>query len=142
MTIKSPNSPGKTVITTTISPPPVMLDNVPVSSRQTFTIEVESFGMEHIKKALADSEALTHMLRDHPEEMAAIVNDTFAGRTDSAKANAAKIGLSEEAFQNLGGGFIWCLMIGIAAGAIFVAAACTDPHHHTAPPPPPEHVHE
>ncbi|MFN0138888.1 MAG: hypothetical protein ACKVQW_02220 [Pyrinomonadaceae bacterium] len=143
MITNNPMLPGKTIITTTISRPPVMLDSLPVNTQQTFSIEVENFGLEHIKKALVDSEALTKMLQDHPNEMVAIVNDTFAGRSESAKSNAAKIGLSEEAFQNLGGGWVWCLMIGICAGAIFVLAATDDSqHHHNPPPPPPEHKHQ
>lgn len=99
MKTESPKSAGKTTVTTTISPPPVMLDILPVSSRQTFTIEVESFGLEHIKKALADSEALTHMLRDHPEEMVALVNDTFAGRTESAKRTLPRLACQKKHFK-------------------------------------------
>jgi hypothetical protein len=112
-----------TTLTASITRSPINLDNLSASHHESFTFDIESIGPAEIKKALADSEIITRMLRDHPEEMTAIFNDFLAGRIDSAKENARKINLTEEAFQEQGGGLLWWFMIGVAAGMIIVAAA-------------------
>jgi hypothetical protein len=113
----------KTKLTATISSSPVELDGMPVSYQQSFAIEMGRIGPEEMKKALADSENITSLLRQYPKEMSAIVNDILAGRIESAKASASRIGLTEEAFQEKGGGMLFWIGIAFCAGAIFAAAA-------------------
>src|SRR5262249_32941057 len=80
-------------------------------------------GPEELKKALADSELITRMLREYPKEMADIINNFLAGRTDDAREAATRIGLTEQAFKRQGRGLLWWFMIGFAAGMIIGAAA-------------------
>ena len=115
--------PSKAKLAASIICSPVEADGLPVNYQQSFAIEVDRFGPEELNKALADFEKLTSLLREYPQEMTAIVNDVLVGRTEGAMQSASRIGLSETAFQERGGGLLWAAMIGLAAGAIFVAAA-------------------
>jgi hypothetical protein len=99
------------------------VDELSASYHESFSLEVGAVGPKEIKKALADSEIITKMLREHPKEMAAILNDFLAGRTEAAREAAVRIGLTEEDFQRQGGGLLWWFMIGFAAGMIIGAAA-------------------
>jgi len=105
-----------------ITNPAAQIEGVPARWEQTFAIDIENFGPEEIRKALADSEYVTSLLRDHPEEMRLIFNEALGGRIGNANREAAKIGLTEDAFRTAGGG--WLFWAGIAvAGAIILAYA-------------------
>jgi hypothetical protein len=110
-------------LTASITRSPVDVDELSASYHESFALEVGQIGPKEIKKALADSEIITKMLREHPKEMTAIINDFLAGRTEAAREGARKINLTEEAFQRQGGGLLWWFMIGFAAGVIIGAAA-------------------
>jgi hypothetical protein len=99
------------------------VDGLPLSYDQSYAIEVGPFGPKEIRKALADSEMITSLLRAYPKEMASIINDTLAGRTDAARESAFRIGFTEEAFQENGGGLLFWLGIALFGGFIFAAAA-------------------
>jgi len=109
--------------TGSITRPPVRLDGLPVTHDHSFTIEFGPFGPKELKKALADSEMVTSLLREYPTEMASIINDTLAGRIGTAKATALKIGLTEKAFQEQGGGILFWLGIAFCVGVIGTCAA-------------------
>ena len=55
--------------------------------------------------------------------MTAIVNDFLAGRTDRARHAAVRLGLTEEAFQQQGGGLLWWCVIALVGGMILGCAA-------------------
>lgn len=110
-------------LTAHITRTPVNLDGLPVSFDQSFTIEFGSFGPMQVKKALTDSEMIISLLREYPTEMASIINDTLAGRMEAAKATALKIGMTEEAFQEAGGGLLFWIGIAICVGVIGTCAA-------------------
>jgi len=114
---------NKAKLTAGITCSPVEVDGLPVSYQQSFAIEMGRIGPKEVKKALADSEIITSLLREHPKEMAAIVNDILAGRTETARESALRIGLTEEAFQEKSGGMLFWIGIAFCAGAIFTAAA-------------------
>ncbi len=86
---------------------------------RSFTVEFGSFGPAEIKKALADLEMTASLLRQYPTEMASLINDTFAGRIEAAKATALRIGFTEEAFQRKGGGLLFVVGIAACATVIF-----------------------
>ncbi|MEQ1544622.1 hypothetical protein [Methyloglobulus sp.] len=110
-------------LTASITRNPLKLDGLSVSLDQSFTVEFSPFGPMEVKKALTDSEMITSLLREYPTEMASIINDTFAGRMEAAKATALKIGLTEEAFQEAGGGMLFWIGIAFCAGVIGTCAA-------------------
>jgi hypothetical protein len=110
-----------------ITCPPVEADGLPVSYQPAFAIEVGRFGPAELEKALADSEMITSLLREHPKEMVTIVNDVRVGRIEAASRLALTIGLTEEAFQQKGGGLLWWLVIAFVGGMILAAAATTAP---------------
>jgi hypothetical protein len=99
------------------------VDGLAVSCQQAFAIEMGRFGPKEMKKALADSEMITSLLRKCPREMSEIVNLVLSGRMDAAVEIAPKIGLTEQAFRRNGGGMLFWIMIALAGGAIFAAAA-------------------
>ena len=103
--------------------PSLTVDGLPLGFQPSFALEVGRFGPTEIKKALADSEIITSLLREHPEEMAEIVNHVLAGQMDSAKKVALRIGLTEEAFQRNGGGMLFWLAIAFTGGFIIGYAA-------------------
>lgn len=70
---------NKAKLIASITRTPMELDGLPVSSSQSFTVELGPFGPTEVKKALADSEMITSLLREYPTEMASIVNDTMGG---------------------------------------------------------------
>jgi hypothetical protein len=112
-------------LTASIARSAVETDGLPISSQQSFAIDVGQIGAKEMKKALADSKIIASLLQEHPKEMAAIANDVLAGRTDAAQQLAERIGLTEEAFQRKGGGLLSWLVIAFLAGAIIAAAATT-----------------
>jgi len=114
---------GKTKVSFSIACPSQKLDGLPFSFQPSFAIEVGRFGPAEVKKALADFEMITSLLRKSPKEMSEIVNHVMAGRTAAANEIALRIGLTEEAFQSKGGGMLWAIMIGFAFGGIFYCAS-------------------
>ncbi len=119
--------PYKTKLAGSITCPPVEIDGLPTSYQQSFAIELDRLGPEELNKALADSEMITSLLREHPDEMMAILNDAMRGRTEAARQSALRIGLTEEAFkENRGGLIFWCGII-VAGIMIYSAAATTPP---------------
>ncbi len=116
---------GKTKFVGKITYPAVQDDGFPINYGSSFALELGQFGPAELKKALTDSEMLTSLLRNHPDEMSGILNDVLAGRTEMARQRASTIGLSEEAFQQQGGGFWMAIGIAVCAGIIFAAAATT-----------------
>jgi hypothetical protein len=112
-------------LTASITRESVDVDELETGYNESFSLEVGRLGPKEIKKALADSEIITRMLREHPKEMTAIVNDSLEGKTDAAREAAVRIGLTEEAFQRQGGGLFWWLVIAFVGGAILAAAATT-----------------
>jgi len=110
-------------LTASITRSPVDVDELSTSYHESFAVEIGKIGPKELKKALADSEIITRMLREYPKEMTDIINNLLAGRTDDAREAATRIGLTEQAFKRQGGGMLWWFMIGVAAGVIIVAAA-------------------
>jgi hypothetical protein len=105
----------------------VEVDGVPVSREQAFTFELDQFSPADLKKAIADSERLALLLQEQPDEMTAILNDALAGRVEVATQNARRIGLTEEAFQESGGGLVlWCGIV-VVGVLFFGLAAFTAP---------------
>jgi hypothetical protein len=74
----------------------------------------EGCSHEHILLATKDTEILTKILKEHPEEIVSIMEDITSGKLSDAKKAAAEIGISEENFINQGGG-MWAV-IAIAIG--------------------------
>jgi hypothetical protein len=114
---------NKAKLIASITRTPVKLDGLPVSYNESFSVEFGPFGPMEVKKALADSEMITSLLREYPTEMTAIINDTLAGRMEAAKATALRIGLTEEAFQEKEGGMLFWLGIAFCVGVIGTCAA-------------------
>jgi hypothetical protein len=96
-----------------------------IASHQAFEFEIGKFGPEEIKLVLHDSEVFTSLVRSHPTELAELFNNVLTEHMEQAVKLASEIGLTEEAFQQKGGGPIFWLAIGIAAGMISGYAATT-----------------
>jgi hypothetical protein len=114
------------------------MDGRPVALEQAYTIEIDQFGPAEVEKAIADLERFTALLREYPEEATSVLNDVIAGRQEVANRGARRIGLTEEAFRESGGGFVWAVAIIFAGAAILTAAAFSHPQSphppHTEPP--------
>jgi hypothetical protein len=123
MSTRGAKSGAKAQLVATITCSPVETDGLPLSYRPSFAIEFSQFGPAEIKKALADSEMITKLLREHPKEMTAIVNHVLSGEMQAAKKLAEEIGLTEDAFMEHGGGMLFWLAIAFVGGAIFTCAA-------------------
>lgn len=93
---------GRVKLAGDVTYPIAHADGLPINYGSSFSIEFGEFGPAELKKALTDSEMTTSLLRDHREEMGAILADVVAGRTDTARQRALTIGLTEEAFQQKG----------------------------------------
>lgn len=120
---KRARKPSIAKVTASIVRSPVDVDELLTGYHESCSVEIGRVGPKEMRKALRDSEIMTAMLRKHPEELAQIINDFVAGRTQAAKEAAARIGLTEKVFQRNSGGMLWWFMIGVAAGVIIVAAA-------------------
>lgn len=114
---------GTAKLTASITCYPVEMEGLPLSYQPSFAFEVGRFGPAEVRKALADSEMITSLLREHPKEMAAIVNHVLAGEMQAAKELALKIGMTEEAFKENGGGPLFWAAIAFCGGAIWACAA-------------------
>jgi len=106
---------------------PVKLDGLPLGFGEALTLEYGAYGPSEIKKALADTEIVASLLRKYPDEMAGMINDALAGRHESAKAVARKIGFSEEAFKEQEGGYLFCAGIILFGAFILGYAAFHEP---------------
>jgi len=115
--------PGKTKVAISIAPSPMIVDGLPITYHPSYSVEIGQFGPAEVKKALADSEMITALLRKHPKEMSQIVNYVLAGKMEEAKNIALKIGLTEEAFQENGGGMLFWFGIMVVGGVIFVCVS-------------------
>jgi hypothetical protein len=120
---KITNKRGRTKLACSIACPSLTVEGLPVSYHPSFTLEVDRFGPRELKKALVDSEMITSLLRQHPEEMSKIVNLVLSGQMDRAFEIARKIGFTEEAFQTNGGGFLLIGLIIIASAAMLIYKA-------------------
>jgi hypothetical protein len=117
------DSGRKAKLAASITPASREMEGLPVSYQPSFSFEVSQFGPAEIQKALADSERITLLLREHPKEMAAIVNHVLAGETHAAAELAMKIGFTEDAFRENGGGILfWCAIAAVGT-CIFLCAA-------------------
>ena len=105
---------------------PTKLAGLPLSYHPSFEVEVSRFGPAELRKALADSEIITSLLREHPKEIAAIVNHALAGDIHAANTLAVEIGLTEGAFQKGGGGCLFEAVVVIVFVAILTYAALGD----------------
>ena len=99
------------------------IDGLPVSYQPSFSLEVRHFGQAELRKALADSKMITSLLQEHPDEMGKIVNHALVGEMQVAKELALRIGMTEETFQQHGGGLLWWILIAVVGGAIYGCAA-------------------
>jgi hypothetical protein len=102
---------------------PVEIDGLPLDYQEAFSIGVGQFGPEEMQKALVDAETIASLLRKYPKEMASISNNVLSGHTDDARKLAVKIGLTEETFQQNGGGLLFWIAIAFVGGFILTAAA-------------------
>jgi hypothetical protein len=123
MVKKSPATHG-TKLTFGLTRVPVEREAFPVSQQELFTMDLAAagpIGSTEMAKALADGEIIVSLIREHPDEMAAIFNHVVAGRTEEANKLAERLGLSEGRFLRQGGG-MW-MYIALAGAVIFAYAA-------------------
>lgn len=120
---KTTNKRLRAKLACSIACPPLKVDGLPLSYNPSFTLEAGRFGPAEHRKALADSEMITSLLRKYPREMSEIVNLVLSGQMDAAVKMAPKIGLTEQAFQRNGGGMLYWLMIAFVGGVILGYAA-------------------
>ena|SRR3712207_3270663 len=116
----------KMKLVASIISPSVEIDGLPINHQQSFAIELDQLRSEELTKALADSEmvtSITSLLREHPSEMTAIVNDALMGRTEVARQTAVRIGLIEEALpEQRNSVVVWCAIIVVACAIVAMAA--------------------
>jgi hypothetical protein len=70
-----------------------------------------SIKAEDLQRAQKDCEILAGKIRSHPEEMSALLAAALRNDVAQAKELARKLGMTEEAFANEGGGFLWIVVI-------------------------------
>jgi hypothetical protein len=80
---------------------------------------------EQMTTVQRDAEIMAALLRDHPDDIRSLCNDMIAGRIDSAKETALRVGLSESGFKMQGGG-MWPYIVGFGV-CILIVAAVTRP---------------
>jgi len=66
---------------------------------------------EDVERAQRDCEILAERLRDHPEEMSALLRNLQEGDLTGAHEAVKKLGLREEDFVVEGGGALWMLVL-------------------------------
>ena len=101
-------------------------DGMPASYRESIELQVDRIGAREMRKAQVDAEIIASLFRKHPKEITAMVNHMMAGRRQTAREIASTIGLTEETFQEKGGG-LWWFLICFVGGAIYVYAATHKP---------------
>jgi hypothetical protein len=101
---------------------PFDVDGLPASHRDSVELKLGRFGPREMKKAQVDAEMIASLFRKHPKEITAMVNHMMAGRTVAAREIASTIGLTEEAFQENGGGLFWVAIIVVGAAILTYAA--------------------
>lgn len=112
---------GGTKVTISLVRSPRQVDDIPVNSHEAYTLDlsgVREIGRSEIAKALADNEYLDSILRDHPTEVAEIMDDILVGRSQSARGKGKKIGLEEEKFRGRSGGAVWWVVAAIVVALI------------------------
>jgi hypothetical protein len=105
---------------------PFDADGLPATYRDSVELQVTRFGPQEMKKAQRDAEMIASLFREHPKEIIAMTNHMLAGKTTAARDIASTIGLTEETFQQNGGG-LWWLLIAFTGGAILGYAALHKP---------------
>jgi hypothetical protein len=117
---------GKTVptakLTVSLERHPFDADGLPASYRDSVELQVGRFGPREMKKAQVDAEMIASLFRKHPKEITAMANHMMAGRTIAAREIASTIGLTEEVFQENGGGLFWVAIIVVGAAILTYAA--------------------
>lgn len=66
---------------------------------------------EDAERAQRDCEILAARLRDHPEEMSALLRNLQEGNLTEAHETVKKLGLTEDDFVAEGGGALWMLIL-------------------------------
>jgi hypothetical protein len=113
-------------LTVSLEGSPFSADGLPASYRETVELQVAQLGPSEMKKAQVDAEMIASLFREHPSEVTAIANHLVAGQTAAAREIASTIGLTEEGFQEKGGG-LWWYLIAIVGGLILGYAAVHKP---------------
>ena len=116
----------KAKLTISLERHPFDADGLPASYREFVELQVGRLGPREMKKAQVDAEMIAKLFRKHPKEITAMANHMMAGRTVAAREIASTIGLTEEAFQENGGG-IWWYIIMFVGGIIFGYVATHKP---------------
>ena len=113
-------------MTISIDHPPTTEEGYAVGRSESITIDIpedDVVSPEQMKIALKDAELMLGLLRDRPDEMRSLYNDVVAGRSDAVKETSARIGLSESAFREKGGG-MWPYILGV--GVVIMGCVITD----------------
>ena len=105
---------------------PFDADGLPATYRDSVELQVTRFGTQEMKKAQRDADMIASLFRQHPKEIIALTNHMMAGRRTAAREIASAIGLTEETFQENGGG-LWWVLIAFTGGAILGYAALHKP---------------
>ena len=116
----------KAKLTISLERHPFDADGLPARYRELVELQVGRLGPREMKKAQVDAEMIASIFRKHPKEITAIANHMMAGRTVAAREIASTIGLTEEAFQENGGG-IWWYIIMFVGGVIYGYVATHKP---------------
>jgi hypothetical protein len=104
---------------------PTIEEGFPIHRSETVKIEIsptDAVTPEQMKVAAKDAEIVLGLMRDYPDDMRSFYNDIVAGRTETAKETATRIGLSESSFKQQGGG-MWPFILGV--GVIIMGCAIT-----------------
>jgi hypothetical protein len=120
----SATNPTGTTLTFGLTHVPKKMEGFPVNQQQTFTMDLAAagpIGSAEMATALKDGEIIVSLLREHPDEMAALFNYIVAGKTEEANKLAERLELSEGRFLQEGGG-MW-MYIALAGAVIFYYAA-------------------
>ena len=126
MTKKIRRTSSKAKLTISLERQPFDADGMPARYREFVELQVGRLGPREMKKAQVDAEMMALLFRKHPKEITAMANHLMAGRTVAARKIASTIGLTEEAFQESGGG-IWWYLIYFVGVVILVYAATHKP---------------
>ena len=116
----------KAKLTISLERHPFDADGLPARYRELVELQVGRLGPREMKKAQVDAEMIASIFRKHPKEITAMANHMMAGRTVAAREIASTIGLTEEAFQENGGG-IWWYIIMFVGGVIYGYVATHKP---------------
>ncbi|SRR6266542_4096493 len=71
------------------------------------------FSPEDIQRIRRDFELLAGLFKDHPEEMASLLESYVRKDATASRGMAASLGISEDTFTEQGGGIYWGLVAAI-----------------------------